>query len=689
MSRQIVQVLLEVNPKYSDPGTIYIYPIGANFGTGVIDLNLHLVDEVSKRKIKIDTPTTQLLNGNLYLEIVCKDLEYFYTATSQLYLVGEVSYNSVSSPLVYKEVLFKSDYFPVPTSDITTFRVEPFKKVHKKIPIGNLLYKRIRMGFPKWSGVEKNDLSGALKLLEPLFSPLYAQFNKNVTLSDCQRLGTKLQKDLVLQGHREDVSFVLLSKDSTTLPLFEGDSSIFPKYYELAENTQRTINLSSILLERSSLTSSFNLEPFLDTVLYIRSTVQDDFGFVTIKGYSANSEPLQERVKVISHNYIQCIRKFSKITEISSTISIQLSNYVDCRSAHYICKNTVTYPPIVDSNLEFFDPIFKLAYNTKNTLDVYSSSPTISSPVEQFSLESNLTVNSIYLDEHLRAYWTDGANLRSGILSKDLTKATGIHPSTNSNTVISVSNTNTVIGESVTIVINTGEWDVGTGMIIQVKNKDTIVYYDHNTKAFSNVMSTYYPLVTDKFIEFELEVENSNPYIFTVRDPLFKSTNVAMTVAEELISILTTGTTSTLIVYDGSVMLNDTPNDYLSTLVIKDDYKSDNIKVEISTLDIGEIKDWSLSWKGRSISSEGNSFTSITRLHNSTTNISLIINRSEMMKDTADENIVLDLSITSDVEVIVNTLSDGVEGFVKATNEDKDCKITFNNQEVSISANSI
>lgn len=689
MSRQIVQVLLEVNPRFSEPGTIHIYPIGNNFGTQVNSLVIHLIDEVSKQKTKLDIASNQVLGGLPYIEIIYNDLEYFYTEGSKLYITGELTSNTISQPTVYKDKLFKSDYFPPPTSGVTTFRVEPFKKIHKKVPIGNLLYKRIRMGFPKWSGVEKNDLAGALKLLEPLFSPLYAQFNKNITLSNSQRLGNKLQKDLTLQGHREDVSFVLLNKDDITLPLFEGDSSIFPKYYELIENTQRTINLSSILVERTSMTSNFNLEPFYNTTLYIRSTLQDDFGFVTIKGYSTTSEPLQERVKVISHNYIQCSRKFSKITEISSTISAQISNYVDCRSSHYISKNTVTYPPVVDSNLEFFDPIFKLAYNTKNTLDIYAGNPTISSPVEQFSLESEHTVNSIYLDEHLRAFWTDGNSLRSGILSKDLTKATGIHPSTNCNSIVSVSNTNTIIGESVNISINTSEWTSGTGMVIQVKNKDTIVYYDHNTKSFSNSMSVYYPLVTDKFIEFELEVENDSPYIFTVRDPLFKTINVAMTVAEQLISILTTDTTSTLIVYNGRLMLNDTPNDYSDTLTIKNDYISNNIKLEISTLDLGEIKDWNLSWKGRNINSEGNSFSSITRVHTSPTIISLIINRSDLLKYTSDESITLDLSITSDVEVIVHVISNGVEGFVKSSNEDKDCKITFNNQEVSINANHI
>lgn len=689
MSRQIIQVLLEINPQFSQPGTIHIYPVGTNFGTRVVDMTLYLVDEFTKQKIKLDVSPIQTLNWRPYIEVISSDLEYFHIEGSKLYLTGELSSNTINNSDIYKDKLFKSDYFPEPTSGKTTIRTDTFKKFHKKLPIGNLLYKRIRMGFPKWSGVEKNDLSGALKLLEPLFSPLYAQFNKNITLSNSQRLGTKLQEDLEIQGQRDDASFVFMLKDQTVLPLFEGDSSIHPKYYELVENTQRSIVLSSVLLERTSLTSDFNLEPFYNTTLYIRSTLQDDFGFVTIKGYAINNEPLQERVKVISHNYIQCTRKFSKITEISSTISAQLSNYVDCRSSHYISKNTVTYPPIVDSNLEFFDPIFKLAYNTKNTLDVYSGNPTISSPVEQFSLESDHTVNSIYLDEHLRAYWTDGNSLRSGILSKDLTKVTGMHPSTNCNDVISVSNTNTIIGESVNISINTSAWNLGTGMIIQVKNKDNIVYYDHSTKSFTNSMSTYYPSDTDKFIEFELEVDNASPYIFTVRDPLFKSTNVAMTVAEELLSILTTDTTSTLVVYNGRLMLNDTPNDYLSTLVIKDDYKSDHIKLEVSTLDLGEIKNWNLSWKGRNVNSEGNSFVNITRLHTSPTHVSLIINRAELLKDTTDENITLDLSITSDVEVVVNVLSNGVEGFVRGINEDKDCRITFNKQEVSVSANNV
>ena len=41
-----------------------------------------------------------------------------------------------------------------------------------------MLYPRIKLGFPKWGTIERNDISTGSKLLEPLFTPFYDGFHK-------------------------------------------------------------------------------------------------------------------------------------------------------------------------------------------------------------------------------------------------------------------------------------------------------------------------------------------------------------------------------------------------------------------------------------------------------------------------------------------------------------------------------
>lgn len=678
MSRQIAQVLLEVNPQFTS-STILVYPVGdIGFGTNTKNISIFLVDENSNRKIEIDVDDTEDVSGIKYLSLEYSDLEYFYTEDSKLYLSGEFTSNSIQNPTEFTDKFFKSDYFPAPTGGLVNFKVHPFKKIHNKLPIGNLLYKRIRMGFPKWSSVEINDWSSALKLLEPLFSPLYSYFNKNITLNNSQRLGIPLQRNHVIQGSREDIGFILFSKGNDSYTLYEGDSSIHPKYYDIEPENEFKAKLANIFIDRLTDISSVNMADFYNTILYVKCTLEDDAGFLTIKGYSANNEYVQERIKVISHNYIQSSKKFAKIVEMSATTSMSLSNYVDCRTNHYIMKNTETYPPVVNKKLEFFDPHFKLGYNMKNTLDIYESNPKYSELVDQFNLESDLTVNSLYLDEHLRAYWTDGSYMHSGILSKDLTKITGMHPSTNNNKIISVSNPSTVIGDTVTIHINTDEWNTANGMIVQVKNESTILYYDHNTKNFVESMVPYYPSYSDGIIEFELEVTNDKPYIFTVRDQMFKNTYVATTIAEELKSILTTEATGTLIAFNGSITLcTAIQNDNLVKTV---DNKSKNLLINISTLDKSRIHDWSISWQGRFIDSYTNTFSNISLIHNTDTSVSIVINREDILKDSASGIVDLELNITADTTVYTSFTSLDF----KSESENKNLIIDIRQDTVSV-----
>ena len=335
---------------------------------------------------------------------------------------------------------------------------------------------------------------------------------------------------------------------------------------------------------------------------------------------------------------------------------------------------------ITYSTLQFFDPNFKLNLNeVNNTLDVYNGNFLVNNIVEQFNLETDSVVNSVYIDEHLRVYWTDGSNLRSSILYKNLTKDTHFNPSTNNNKVVSISNNNTPIGDYVSVVINTEEWNIEEGMIIQIKNKDTILFYDHKTKTFSTKMEVYYPLITDGYIEFELKVTNDDPYICTVRDRLFKTSYVALSCANFIPGITLQATDKTLIHHNGKLTLSDT-NNFKDTLVSVSNYESDNIRIEMSTIDQGIVKYWQVEWNGRKITNIDNTFDEISVVHNSDTNIVLLINKAEILKVSSNNDINLSVKLESDVEIFTQVSSKGLVG-VTTKNE---YVISIKEQEVLI-----
>ena len=78
MSRQIAQVLLEVNPQFTS-STILVYPVGdIGFGTNTKNISIFLVDENSNRKIEIDVDDTEDVSGIKYLSLEYREITPFY-----------------------------------------------------------------------------------------------------------------------------------------------------------------------------------------------------------------------------------------------------------------------------------------------------------------------------------------------------------------------------------------------------------------------------------------------------------------------------------------------------------------------------------------------------------------------------------------------------------------------------------
>lgn len=557
------------------------------------------------------------------------------------------------------------------------------------LPKSNLLYPRIKLGFPQWGSIEKNDISNGSKLLEPLFTPFYDSYHKIISVNDHSLFKTPYKKYSSVFIGNPPLS-VVKSKQGVTERLFETSClQSSPLKGNLTSDVKSPV-LSKLVLTPMSDTKSYDLTPFLDTTLYTKKLRwgTNSRGYVHIKGYDGNDDILEERVIITDDFFTMHTRKFRKITEIITNSNIELSNYVDCRFEHFFIRDPKTVAPIVDLSLYAFNPKVLKVRNKddiRTVLNIHNIGRELSEVAYKFDIEQSQEITSLFLDNHLRVYWTDGVKMYSSLLGHDLSKDVGNDSSSNNNNVIKVSDRNTSIGDWVDISIDTYEWKPNTPMVIRVKNGDNILYYNQETEEFEEDVIFFYPKDVERFIELSLKVSNKDAYIFTVLDDTLTQTFSAFT-HSNLIESVDNGTSCSgfLCIYDGDLRVFSG----IPTGTIKAVNNSDTIYMTIKPNGINTF-DWEYGALGYSISNKGNTlpeelFNTVSSSSDGNTPVVVDLDRVNILKHFGVDSLTTHLKLR--INNVYNkkgsysftvTITDGLSTF------SKDYSMVLDNEEVS------
>lgn len=502
--------------------------------------------------------------------------------------------------VVYEDVEFRSKNYIAVNYVNSSAIVMKFTSGTTLLNSSNMLYPRIRIGFPKWGTIEKNSISNGSKLLEPLFTPFYDVYSKVIAFN----LHTKYKKP-----YRKVLNIPIGYNPSEIFRKLTGG---YEKLYECSSTQLLPSRVSTKPVSSSSTTARLILMSSIDvdydflfltnTRIYCRkltnTLVQD---ILTIKGLDKLGNRLEERVVVLEDFYTCAVHKFSKIFSITCSSDVIVSNYVDCRFNHFIVRDINTAPPIVASDLFAFSPnCVKFANNEmdRDTLQIFNTTYFLSEPQYKFDLEHTGRITSVYVDEFLKLYWTDSSNkLYTNCINHDLSKDVGKHPSNNNNNIVVVSDTSTAISDWVDVSIVLSEWPDNTSMIIKVENNGTTLYYDQTTETFVEGIRYFYPPANLDILELSARVVNDSPYIFTVFDDKLERQYTASTQTQYLKSI------QDPIDISGALMLIDDKLLLTDNVVSTSSYptQSDKILLTLTSKELSML-DWELSILGMVIS---------------------------------------------------------------------------------------
>lgn len=576
-----------------------------------IDKTVCVGEEVSYLHIiTLVTNVTDMTNVEVTLNIAKNSFKYSQEVLSS----SPTSITFITEPRTHELALFDelevsfetngetvSGKIPVTRLEINrrNFPLE-YTTGYLSLPYSNMLYPRIKLGFPRWGGIEKNDISNGTKLLEPLFKPFYDSYHKVINFK-INSLYKKPYNDYqtVFLGS-QPVSVTKLT-DTSQIKMYETSAiQAIPKVTEIIPTTDE-IKLTKIIMSPES-TNFYNYEDLTNKFIYIKKLkwVSGSINWVSIKGYDKHGDIIQERVELVDDFFVSSKTKFSVITDIQCDTNIIISNYLDCSYDHILVKDPRTAAPIVDKDMFAFFPKIVKAQNNEETRDVlhlYNISKEYSEVSYKFDIEQEGRLTSLYVDEHLRVYWTDGTKLYSGVLNHDLTKDVGRSASNNNNDVVIMNDTNTCIGDWADVSIDTDAWASNTPMVIQVKNNDSTLYYDQETEGFVEDIRYFYPKEEERFIEISVKVENDSAYIFTVFNDTLDKQYVAST-HSNLIKTMKQGVECTdklLLIDDKLVLGADLP-----TLVTDDNSVSDRLTFSLIPQRINSF-DWELRVGGYSL----------------------------------------------------------------------------------------
>lgn len=478
-----------------------------------------------------------------------------------------------------------------------------------KLPVSNMLYPRIKLGFPKWGTIERNDISTGSKLLEPLFTPFYDSFHKVIKYNMKSKFkeGYSNVKSIFLGDNPEAI--VRTNEDESLTRLYEASSiETQPRRINLKTNTDK-LTLSRFVLEEND-EAYIDYTPFENKLIYIKkvSGFEEENASVYIKGLDQHGERLEERVYILENFYTVSRKRFARIFSIQSQYNCIVSNYVDCRFDHYLVKDIKTIAPIVDGDLFAFHPKVLKSTNIENNrpiVNLHNISKELSEVAYKFDIENiSGKITSLYIDEHLRTIWTDGIKIYSSVIHHDLSKDIGNHPSNNNNEIVKVLDKNTSINDWVDAVIDTAVWPDKTPMIIQIKNDSSIKYYDQESETFVDNIVYFYPQKNERYIEISVKVENDSPYIFSVLSDDFNKRYVASSHSNMLHSIDTKGCTGTLLLTDGQVKL---VSNFETAYTTMGSQESTKVKIVIEPLGVNSYN-WQFNTLGQYFGTNGSTY---------------------------------------------------------------------------------
>lgn len=404
---------------------------------------------------------------------------------------------------------------------VGTFNSNAYYKFNES----NLLLPRLRLGFPKWGTIENNILSNGSKLLEPLFSPLYASFYKLITL--------KL-KALYDKPYSNIISIPTISRPLSVYKFLGGnpvamhetlDRELSPVVAHYTKQELQTTNDLSFLLVDSTTSLSQSFTEFYNTRLYFKSTSGD--GWVRISGTNTKGDFIEETVTTLLDFFRPFTNKFTYINKVECSGIGYLSNYINTGEDHYIVKDIRTYPPMVNKDLNYFHPKVRIDYaGTPNslglpTLQIYDVGKDYGLTTPDISFVASLQggITSLYIDEYLKCTFMDRSGMVSTTnLSYNLNQfGSKLHPSNLNNDVVTIDYNSEGIPVCIINTENLPEKEPYIVQILQDNYTDKSVesvYVNTDTLELSPSIVYNQPSSED-IIKIELGTELT-PYIINV-----------------------------------------------------------------------------------------------------------------------------------------------------------------------------
>ena len=547
------------------------------------------------------------------------------------------------SKVTVKPLRFKS------TTDTLTYKIG-----RTPLAVSNMLYPRLRLGFPQWGTIEANGISNGSKLLEPLLTPFYDSYHKIIKYNMNSKFKTPYSRVKLIEMGVNPSAVYRYEREGLVQLHPVGSTESCPqqiKVEPIKENV--SVKLSRILFDITSV-HDYDYTPFENKVIYFKKIdgrVNSPQSVVRITGDDLQGEYLEESVYILENFFTVSSKLFSKINSITSTDNVMISNYLDCRYDHYLIKDIKTLSPIVDKNLYGFHPRVLKTVNSdegRPVIQLHTNDKELSEFEYKFDIQtSNNKLQSLFIDEHLRCTWTDGAYVYSSTISHDLSKNVGNHPSNNNNDIISILDTNTCIGDWIDATIHTNKWPSKKPMIIQIKNKDSVKYYDQESDTFVDNIIYFYPQQAETTIEISVKAENDSPYVISVISDDFKKRYLASSHSNLISSMSTEKCTGFLTLIDNKLVILDSI-DTLSSTIQKQD--SDKISITLEPKGI-DVFDWEFTTEGHIISNNKETtypedlFVIISRSGEANVPLQIELDRSEVLQRFGVDRITSHLNI--------------------------------------------
>lgn len=422
-----------------------------------------------------------------------------------------------------------------------------------KILDSNLLSIRNKIVSPSWSTVNKNTVSNSTKLLDQLhntFSSSYSKVNEYTRMSYDPTYQPLIFDRLFLT---QKPRTVLRNIDDYYREELKETTDINSSLYALDINqVYEDLKISTVILEPYSnieeeITEINNLLP---SFLYFKKNKNTDSRYVTcvITGYDEYDNDIVESLLVRFDIFTRTQNRFHRIVDINySDNTVEITNCVDLKYNHYVINNNFIIPSVVDENYRTYKPLVKIRSNNDLTYNIVTLQNPLSETVDSFTkfnidTKSN-PITSLYVTENLDVVYTydfeNSTVLNYSKLHIDFSKNIYNNITMNNNNYINVSDTETLIGDWVDVKVNIGEWvkdKEDTCLLIQVRNKDTLYYYDteNNTLSEDRVL-IYAQTMTDSIVDFSIQVENDQPYIFTLYNSNLKEKAAACTITNSIV----------------------------------------------------------------------------------------------------------------------------------------------------------